>query len=94
MSRESIEREAADVGGTKRHGTNGVLSVDNQAFSVGNAYKTQLVDVFVDDSVIQVWSKNHLVKTVARVRKGAVRKVRGDGLHRPREAEHKTSKTS
>ncbi len=38
-------------------------------------------DVFVDDSVIQVWSKNHLVKTVARVRKGPVRKVRADGLH-------------
>ena len=28
----------------------------------------QLVDVFVDDTVIQVWSKNHLIKTVARTR--------------------------
>lgn len=65
----------------RRVGSNGVVSVDNQAFSVGNAYKGELVDVFVDDGVIQVWSKNHLVKTVARLRDGPVRKVRADGLH-------------
>jgi hypothetical protein len=50
-------------------------------FSVGNAYKGELVDVFVDETVIQVWSKNHLAKTVARERSGPVRKVRADGLH-------------
>ena len=61
--------------------SNGVVSVDNQMFSVGNAYKAQLVDVFVDDTVIQVWSKNHLIKTVARTRPGRVRKVRADALH-------------
>jgi hypothetical protein len=55
--------------------------VDNQLFSVGNSYKTQLVDVFVDDTVIQVWCQNHLIKTVARERTGPVRKVRSDGLH-------------
>jgi transposase InsO family protein len=65
----------------RRVASNGVVSVDNQMFSVGNAYKAQLVDVFVDDTVIQVWSKNHLVKTVARLRSGPVRKVRADGLH-------------
>jgi hypothetical protein len=65
----------------RRVGSNGVVSVDNQLFSVGNAYKAELVDVFVDDTVIQVWSKNHLVKTVARLRNGPVRKVRADGLH-------------
>ena len=37
--------------------------------------------MFVDDTVIQVWSKNHLIKIVARVRSGPVRKVRADGLH-------------
>lgn len=78
----------------RRVASNGVLSVDNQAFSVGNAFKAQLVDVFVDDSVIQVWRQNHLIKTVARVRKGAVRKVRGDGLHRPRSADYEMSKIS
>lgn len=65
----------------RRVGSNGIVSVDNQLFSVGNSYKTELVDVFVDDTVIQVWCQNHLVKTVARERTGPVRKVRSDGLH-------------
>ncbi|HEY7668418.1 MAG TPA: hypothetical protein VIE12_09885, partial [Actinomycetota bacterium] len=55
--------------------------VDHQMFSVGNAFKAELVDVFVDDTTIQVWSKNHLIKTVARIRTGRVRKVRADALH-------------
>jgi transposase InsO family protein len=65
----------------RRVASNGILSVDNQIVSAGNGFKGQLVDVFVDDSVIQVWHQNHLVKTVARLRKGPVRKVRADGLH-------------
>ena len=65
----------------RRVGSNGFLSVDNQIFSVGNAYKAELVDVFVDATLIQLWSKNHLVKTVARERSGPVRKIRADGLN-------------
>jgi len=65
----------------RRVGSNGFMSVDNQIFSVGNAYKTELVDVFVDETTIQVWSKNHLVKTVPRERSRAVRKIRADGLN-------------
>jgi hypothetical protein len=65
----------------RRVGANGMVSVDNQLFSVTNAYKGELVDVFVDVTVIQVWSKNHLIRTVARARDGRVRKVRADGLH-------------
>jgi transposase InsO family protein len=65
----------------RRVASNGVVSVDNQMFSVGNAYRAELVDVFVDDTVIQVWSKNHLIKTIARTRRGPVRKIRADGLH-------------
>ena len=78
----------------RRVASNGVVSVDNQMFSVGNAYKGVLVDAFVDDTTIQIWSQNHLVKTVARVRKGPVRKVRADGLHRPRSPEVEVSKIS
>jgi transposase InsO family protein len=78
----------------RRVASNGVVSVDNQMFSVGNAYKGVLVDAFVDDTTIQIWSQNHLVKTVARARKGPVRKVRADGLHRPRSAEDEMSKIS
>ena len=65
----------------RRVASNGVISVDNQMFSVGNAYRAELVDVFVDETTIQVWSKNHLIKTVARTRSGPVRKIRADGLH-------------
>ena len=73
----------------RRVGSNGVMSVDNQMFSLGNAYKGQLVDAFVDDTTIQVWHQNHLIKTVARLRKGRVRKVRADGLHVSHQAEPK-----
>lgn len=65
----------------RRVASNGYVSVDNQAFSAGNAFKGELVDVFVDQTTIQVWSKNHLIKTVARTRPGLVRKIRADGLH-------------
>jgi transposase InsO family protein len=78
----------------RRVASNGVISVDNQMFAVGNAYKAQLVDAFVDDTTIQVWHQNHLIKTVARKRSGPVRKIRGDGLHRPRSGEPKVSKIS
>jgi transposase InsO family protein len=65
----------------RRVGSNGMVSVDNQLISVTNAYAGELVDVFVDGTLLQIWSKNHLIKTVARVREGRVRKVRADGLH-------------
>ena len=65
----------------RRVGSNGMVSVDDQLFSVTNAYRGVLVDVFVDDTTIQVWSQDHLIKTVARDRTGPVRKVRADGLN-------------
>ena len=64
----------------RRVGSNSVVSVDNQLFSVTHAYRGELVDVFVDGTTIQVWHQNHLIKTVARVRSGPVRKVRSDAL--------------
>ena len=64
----------------RRVGSNAVVSVDNQLFSVTHAYRGDLVDVFVDATTIQVWHQNHLIKTVARARSGPVRKIRSDGL--------------
>ncbi len=64
----------------RRVGSNGVMSVDNQMFSVGNAYKGQIVDAFVDDTTIQVWHQQHLIKPVARTRSGRVRKIRADAF--------------
>jgi hypothetical protein len=65
----------------RRVGSNGMVSVDNQLISVTQAFNGELVDVFVDAALIQIWSKNHFIKTVARDREGRVRKVRADGLH-------------
>jgi transposase InsO family protein len=65
----------------RRIGSNGVISVDNQVVYVGNQYKNLIADVFVDGSVIQIWNQNHLIKTIARTRSGAVRKLRSDGLN-------------
>lgn len=65
----------------RRASSNGMVSVDNQLFSVTQAYKGEFVDVCVDVTVIQVWWKNHLIKTVARSRSGPVRKIRADGLN-------------
>jgi transposase InsO family protein len=65
----------------RRIGSNGVVSIDNQVVYVGNQYKNLIADVFVDGSVIQIWKQNHLIKTIARERSGAVRKLRSDGLH-------------
>ncbi|TMK16816.1 MAG: transposase [Actinobacteria bacterium] len=65
----------------RRIGSNGVISVDNQVVYVGNQYKNLIADVFVDGSVIQIWNQNHLIKTISRIRSGAVRKVRSDGLN-------------
>lgn len=65
----------------RRIGSNGVISVDNQVVYVGNQYRNLIADVFVDGSVIQIWHQNHLIKTIARARSGAVRKVRSDGLN-------------
>jgi hypothetical protein len=78
----------------RRVGSNGVVSVDNQMFSVGNAYKGALVDAFVDETTIQVWHQNHLIKTVARVRKGPVRKIRADGLRVNDQAEPKRKRSA
>ncbi|HVM35831.1 MAG TPA: integrase core domain-containing protein [Actinomycetota bacterium] len=46
----------------RRCGSNGFIFVDNQMFSIRNAYRRQLLEAFVDDTTIQVWFQNHLVK--------------------------------
>jgi hypothetical protein len=74
-------------------GSNGMVSADNQPVSVTNAYKGELVDVFVDGSVIQVWSKNHLIRIVARSR-ARVPKVRADGLTCQGSADYEPSSIS
>jgi hypothetical protein len=49
-----VEEDKSGQWVLRRVGSNGVMSVDNQMFLVGNAYKGQLVDAFVDHTTIQV----------------------------------------
>jgi transposase InsO family protein len=65
----------------RRVASNGVVSVDNQIASGLKAFAGQVIDVFVEDSVFQLWQRNHLIRTIARRRSGPVRKIRADGLH-------------
>lgn len=65
----------------RRVASNGVVSVDNQVVSGLKAFAGQVIDVFVEDAVFQLWHRNHLIRTIARTRSGPVRKIRADGLH-------------
>jgi hypothetical protein len=65
----------------RRVASNGVVSVDNQMFSVGNAYRAELVDVFVDETTIQVWSKEPPNQDRRQDQIRTRRKIRADGLH-------------
>jgi transposase InsO family protein/transposase-like protein len=65
----------------RRVASNGVASIDNQVVCGLKAFAGQVIDVFVEDTVFQLWHRNHLIKTIARQRSGPVRKIRADGLH-------------
>jgi transposase InsO family protein len=65
----------------RRVASNGVVSIDNQVVCGLKAFAGQVIDVFVEDAVFQLWSRNHLIRTIARERSGPVRKIRADGLH-------------
>lgn len=58
--------------------SNGVVSVDNQIVTGLKAFAGQVIDVFVEDAVFQLWHRNHLIRTIARQRSGPVRKIRAD----------------
>lgn len=64
----------------RRVGSNGYVSVDNQAFSVGDAFKGELVDVFVDGTVVQVLEQEPSDQDRREDADRTRRKVRADGL--------------
>jgi transposase InsO family protein len=57
---------------------NGVITVSNQAFSVGRTRAGEVVDVHVRQTTLEVWCGNELLKTVARTSQGEVRKKRAE----------------
>jgi transposase InsO family protein len=58
--------------------TNGVITVSNQVFSIGRHRAGEIVDVHVRETTLEVWCGNELLKTVARMSKGEVRKKRAE----------------
>jgi transposase InsO family protein len=56
----------------------GVITVSNQAFSVGKHRAGEIVDVHVRHTTLEVWCGNELLKTVARTSSGEVRKKRAE----------------
>jgi hypothetical protein len=57
-------------------GSNGIISVAWQVFSVGKHHGGEIVDVHVADRVLEVWSGADLIKSVVRTTKGDIRKKR------------------
>jgi transposase InsO family protein len=56
----------------------GVITVSNQAFSVGRHRAGEVVDVHVRETTLEAWCANELLKTVARTSTGEVRKKRAE----------------
>lgn len=56
----------------------GMISVSSQPVSVGKHRAGRRVDVHVQESSLQIWDGDELVKTVLRTSKGEVRKKKGD----------------
>lgn len=57
---------------------NGVISVSNQAFSVGKQRSGRIVDVRVLENLLEVWDGPELIKNVLRTTTGEVRKKRAE----------------
>ena len=58
---------------------NGIICVANQSFSVGKHHAGEIVDVYLDRKLVQVWSGTELLKTMTRSNETEVRKRRAAG---------------
>jgi hypothetical protein len=72
--------DGSDRGGedwvTRRVAANGVISVAYQQISVGKHRAGVIVDVHLDGSLLQVWHRDELLKTIVRTDIKEVRKKR------------------
>jgi len=64
---------------SRRVARNGIVCVDYQQVSVGKNYSGTGCDVLVSNGLLQFWIGNELVKTVARIRPGQIRKKNAAG---------------
>jgi hypothetical protein len=67
---------------TRSVARNGVVCVGWQQVSVGKNYSGSACDVLVADKLLQFWVGNELLKTVARITTGEIRKKRAAGTAR------------
>jgi len=61
---------------TRRVAANGIISVAWQQVSAGKHRAGEIVDVHVSDRLLEIWSGNDLIKTIARTTEGGTRKKR------------------
>jgi len=61
---------------TRKVARNGIISIANQPFSVGKHRAGDIVDVYLDGKLAQVWSGTELLKTIVRTNETEVRKKR------------------
>ena len=71
----ALER-TGDAWVTRKVTTNGVISVAYQQISVGKHRHGQLVDVYLNGPLLQIWSGTELLKTMVRTDTKEVRKKR------------------
>jgi len=71
-----VEARQGDEWITRHVATNGVITVAYQQISVGKHREGRTVDVRARAETLEVWDRNELIKTVARTKKGAIRKKR------------------
>jgi hypothetical protein len=64
---------------TRKVASNGIVGVDWQQISVGVHRAGQACDILVNDSILQLWIGNELMKTAARTRKGELRNKNAQG---------------
>jgi Integrase core domain len=83
VTRSFDEDRSGDGWVSRTVSINGVISVSNQAFSVGKHRSGHLVDVRVLPTMLQVFDGAELIKSVARTSSGEVRKKRAEP-HRER----------
>ena len=64
---------------TRRVAANGIVCVGWQHVSVGKHYGGSACNVLVTDGLLQFWVGNELLKTVARIGRGEIRKQNASG---------------
>jgi transposase InsO family protein len=75
----AVDPRTGDAWVSRKVARNGIICVANQSFSVGKHHAGEIVDVYLERKLIQVWSGTELLKTMIRSNETEVRKKRAAG---------------